>query len=44
MIGVLDEQAAPAIANAATVACKKRLDIMRYSFFGISPVNICFCY
>jgi hypothetical protein len=38
---VLDEQAALAIASAATVVRKKQLDVMRSSPFGISTVGVC---
>jgi hypothetical protein len=34
--GVFDEQAAPAIASAATVVRRKRLDVMRFFLFGRS--------
>jgi hypothetical protein len=38
--GVPDEQAALAIASAATVVRKKRLDVMRSSSLGILTVGV----
>jgi hypothetical protein len=38
LAGVLDEQAAPAIASAATVVRKKCLDVMRSSALEIGMV------